>query len=226
MNLYKAWRLILPQKIEPDIDNISIDYGIFHSKDSKPTLRFYLWDKKTISIGRLQKIEDFIYKNLPIIKRPTGGYAVIHNKDLCYSIKVEKNQLNNLIQTYSIKSIYRFISNIWKQIFFKMGFDILINEEIIRNSNLECFKQKGFCDLFFKGEKISAASMAISNTKFLIEGTIDITKLPKFDFQDFIDKVFMIFENNFQIEKISDEEKKIGLCYHRENYCNAHKCNR
>jgi lipoate-protein ligase A len=60
---------------------------------SPPTLRFYQWDPPTISLGYFQRYAD--YQSLPspagqlaVVRRPTGGGAILHDRELTYSITV------------------------------------------------------------------------------------------------------------------------------------------
>ncbi|MEM1171911.1 MAG: biotin/lipoate A/B protein ligase family protein [Cyanobacteria bacterium P01_H01_bin.35] len=58
-----------------------------------PTLRFYTWQPVTISLGYHQKRYPEYWQNLTwegtsvdIVRRPTGGRAVLHQGDLTYSL--------------------------------------------------------------------------------------------------------------------------------------------
>ncbi len=53
-----------------------------------PTLRLYSWKRPTISIGYTQKSRLFrCLKNpLPVVRRLTGGRAVLHTKEITYSV--------------------------------------------------------------------------------------------------------------------------------------------
>jgi len=58
---------------------------------SPPTLRFYTWNPPTVSLGYFQPIVQF--RELPppagalaIVRRPTGGGAILHDQELTYSI--------------------------------------------------------------------------------------------------------------------------------------------
>ena len=60
------------------------------AQDNIYFLRFYYWEKPTLSAGVFQKKEkidfDFLKKNdIEFITRPTGGRAVLHEKELTYS---------------------------------------------------------------------------------------------------------------------------------------------
>jgi lipoyl(octanoyl) transferase len=56
-----------------------------------PVLRFYTWEPACLSLGYLQKTDDGLPERcrrlgLDLARRPTGGLAVLHGSDLCYSI--------------------------------------------------------------------------------------------------------------------------------------------
>ncbi len=48
-------------------------------------LRFYRWDEPSLSLGHHQA-PLALNSNLPVVRRPTGGAAVLHGGDLCYAI--------------------------------------------------------------------------------------------------------------------------------------------
>jgi lipoate-protein ligase A len=59
--------------------------------ESPPTLRFFSWDAPSLSIGSFQKAGELNLtlikeKNVPIVRRPTGGRAVLHDAELTYSL--------------------------------------------------------------------------------------------------------------------------------------------
>lgn len=59
--------------------------------ESPPTLRLYQWDPPTISLGYFQRYADFEdlsppAGNLPVVRRQTGGGAILHDRELTYSL--------------------------------------------------------------------------------------------------------------------------------------------
>ncbi len=59
--------------------------------EARPTLRFYRWSAPTISLGHFQKhaqIADLLYpfNSLSIVRRITGGGAILHDAELTYSL--------------------------------------------------------------------------------------------------------------------------------------------
>ncbi|RME36496.1 MAG: lipoate--protein ligase family protein, partial [Planctomycetota bacterium] len=58
---------------------------------SSPTLRLYRWDPPTISLGYFQPYADYERLpepegNLPVVRRLTGGGAILHDRELTYSL--------------------------------------------------------------------------------------------------------------------------------------------
>jgi lipoate-protein ligase A len=46
-------------------------------------LRLYSWDPPTLSIGRNQQD---VFAHLPVVRRPTGGQAVWHDREVTYAV--------------------------------------------------------------------------------------------------------------------------------------------
>jgi lipoate-protein ligase A len=63
------------------------------NQTGRPLLRFYAWDTATLSLGYHQKlsphqVERFLEREVPIVRRPTGGRAVLHDRELTYCLCV------------------------------------------------------------------------------------------------------------------------------------------
>jgi len=74
-----------------------------------PTIRFYQWFPPAVSLGYFQDLKKEIdvdtCKNLgiDIVRRPTGGKAVLHDKELTYSFIIRENHPlvnNSILETY------------------------------------------------------------------------------------------------------------------------------
>ncbi len=74
--------------------NMAVDEAILQAVNdggSEATLRFYRWAEPTISLGYFQKVEEFEaqsddIKHMPMVRRQTGGGAILHDKELTYSL--------------------------------------------------------------------------------------------------------------------------------------------
>ena len=61
-----------------------------------PTMRFYRWSQPTISLGYFQSYADFAALphpagGLPVVRRLTGGGAILHDLELTYSLMLPLN---------------------------------------------------------------------------------------------------------------------------------------
>ena len=75
--------------------NMAVDEAILRAYAQglcPPTLRFYTWDPPAVSCGRFQAIEREIdleacrAAGVAVVRRPTGGRAVLHEGDLTYAV--------------------------------------------------------------------------------------------------------------------------------------------
>ena len=75
--------------------NMALDEELLsraRTAETLPTLRLYSWNPPAVSLGRFQKVEQSVHAEacrrhgFDIVRRITGGRAVLHNKELTYSI--------------------------------------------------------------------------------------------------------------------------------------------
>ena len=62
-------------------------------RTGQPILRLYTWDKPTLSLGFHQTVSDEALNRcsrwgIPVVRRPTGGRAVLHDRELTYCIAI------------------------------------------------------------------------------------------------------------------------------------------
>lgn len=89
----QPWRL-LHTEAASGAANMALDVALLDEAAAGtigPTLRLYTWSPPAISLGRFQTLEgiDFEYartRGWGIVRRPTGGRAVLHAQELTYSI--------------------------------------------------------------------------------------------------------------------------------------------
>ena len=62
-------------------------------------LRLYRWDPPTLSIGRNQPLAVF-ERDLPIVRRPTGGKAVWHEHEVTYAVAAPIGLFGSLRNAY------------------------------------------------------------------------------------------------------------------------------
>lgn len=89
-----VWRLIVDEQPRSGAANMALDQALAEAVaagDSPPTLRFYRWQPPAVSLGRHQPIGDvdaaaIAARGYEIVRRPTGGRAILHTDELTYSV--------------------------------------------------------------------------------------------------------------------------------------------
>ena len=121
----------------------------FIDKNFHMALRFYSWDGDWLSIGKNQTklpptwLELLKNKKLKIIRRPSGGNAVLHSRGLTYAL-VWRNPPKNKKKSY-LKTAQ------WlKDGFKKAGVDLFLGNQPVNISNSNCFSTSTFADLVDK----------------------------------------------------------------------------
>lgn len=95
-----TWRLIYHSTPACGAWNMAVDEAILEAcgQDSvRPTLRVYAWEPPCLSLGLAQPLTDVDLDRLTshgwdLVRRPTGGRAVLHTDELTYSVIGGQNE--------------------------------------------------------------------------------------------------------------------------------------
>jgi len=74
--------------------NMAVDeaLGQAAAESGQPILRFYSWQPATVSLGYFQRLADrgrhAASRNCAVVRRSTGGGAIVHDRDVTYSLAV------------------------------------------------------------------------------------------------------------------------------------------
>lgn len=87
-------RLVVDDAL-PGAMNMAVDEAILGQYDEqpRPTLRFYRWQPATLSLGYFQDADEITQQStavreLPAVRRCTGGGAILHDDELTYSLTI------------------------------------------------------------------------------------------------------------------------------------------
>ncbi|HUX47374.1 MAG TPA: lipoate--protein ligase family protein [Desulfosporosinus sp.] len=90
-----TWRY-LPYAVYTGAENMAVDEALLltmaHTSNPQPVLRFYGWNPATLSLGYAQSYHKEVNEEacraegIDIVRRPTGGRAVLHQYELTYSV--------------------------------------------------------------------------------------------------------------------------------------------
>ena len=87
------WRLVVDSDLRGAL-NMARDVAVLEAvaeSQSPPTLRLYGWDPPCLTLGRHQGVEaanlEFCRaKGIDVVRRPTGGRALLHHHELTYAV--------------------------------------------------------------------------------------------------------------------------------------------
>ncbi len=165
-------------KVNMELDLNMLEQAIeANSKDA--FVRFYNWSPKCISLGKNQPFEEF-YNDLgiDIVRRPTGGRALLHDKELtyCFVSPIKRGQ--------SIIESYKEISDALILGFKNLGIELNYSGE--RSKNLRyCMNISCGADVSYMGRKLIGSAQFRSRGYLLQHGSI----LYDLDF-DLVEKIF------------------------------------
>lgn len=162
--------------------NMAMDETLmnWHSRgDIPPVLRFYNWAPAGISVGFFQKvqgvinIENAIKHGIPLVRRQTGGKAVLHDEELTYSILVSEA---HPAMPKSIKEAYLILSrgllegyrNIGIQAEFAMPKSKSISKSAV------CFEEPSWYELTLEGKKAAGSAQTRKNGVILQHGSVPL----------------------------------------------------
>ncbi len=171
-----------------------------------PALRFYTWSSPTISLGYHQKKYPEHWQNLTwqgkkvdLVKRPTGGRAVLHQGDLTYAV-VTSGLSNSRMQAY--QQICEFLIAGWKN----LGVDLhygTAGRGYIHNPN--CFGTATVADLVTAdGCKLIGSAQLRKGDAILQHGSMPLKPDAELFFQVFGEETFASIRlpENIDIETI------------------------
>lgn len=91
-----VWRLIIERVPRTGAWNMALDEAIMDAVaagDALPTLRFYAWEPPCLSLGKRQPLDGVDLERcrvdgIDVVRRATGGFAILHTDELTYSVAV------------------------------------------------------------------------------------------------------------------------------------------
>lgn len=117
-------------------------------KAELPIVRVYHWDRRSVSLGRLQdsaRVER-AFPGLPMVRRPTGGRAVVHGQDLTVSVITRLEWL----PAAGVLSSYRQIAVGVMEAYAAVGITAIFGGQVCtgnQHSIVDCFEVSAGCDL-------------------------------------------------------------------------------
>lgn len=171
--------IIVDYSVNTGSFNMDFDENILETciekKEKSPVLRLYGWSPACVSLGRNQKI-DSVDQNLcnelgiDIVRRKTGGRALLHDKELTYSFVCPVDFLDC---GESIIKSYKEISNALIVGLKELNINVSFPENKKVNSTPDyCMSLSTGADLSYNGKKIIGSAQVRKNNYILQHGSI------------------------------------------------------
>lgn len=153
------------------------------AKESPPTIRFYGWSRPTVSLGYFQRArkevdeEAIAARDYRLVRRMTGGRAVLHDRELTYSVMVPGD--HPLAKSSVIES-YRLLSQGLRDGFLHLGIDAklvsLADEQekakYESTGSAACFDSPSWYELVVGGRKIAGSAQVRAHGGLLQHGAL------------------------------------------------------
>jgi lipoate-protein ligase A len=231
-------RLIVDEPLTGNL-NMGIDEAILeavNNGESIATLRFYQWNEPTISLGYFQKAADFLeqddtIKNMPMVRRQTGGGAILHDDEITYSLIVP---LNGSLPFTNIGPMVELVHDAFISVNAEMGLPLTYRGTTTQDDHAQkgpffCFSRSHCLDLTLDDLKIVGSAQRRKKNSALQHGSFILKKnykqqtcaaadekiTSRFDTPGFIKKTSTIIATklNLTMENgtLTDKERQYAL---------------
>lgn len=199
------WRLIDTGPEDAGF-NMALDIAIAESvsRGFPPTLRFYAWQRPSVSLGYFQGLNEISLEtcyslDISIVRRPTGGRAILHGKELTYSF----SSLYNGAFKAGLYETYRAISLCFVDALKRFGLPVRMEErkKVRYGHNPLCFLSSTYGEVILEGYKIMGSAQRRFRNSFLQQGSMPfyiervlMKKIFHTDKNPFLDNLFGFYE--------------------------------
>jgi len=215
----KQWRFLFTGENDAFF-NMALDEAVLQSCQSGqtiPTLRLYLWKPPGVSIGYFQSLEKTVdlnkcrENNIDVVRRITGGRAVLHENEVTYSVCASVKEFpelgENISETYQKISFALLESLKTLKVFGEWVKPSRERIQVTENSDLSkpCFISNSRYEITAGGKKLIGSAQRRFQNSFIQHGSIPLGK-GKANLPDLLSE-----ENNREKMKEKLESKSTNL---------------
>lgn len=173
---YSRWRLLLAAP-RSGAENMARDSALQAraARTGETVFSIYSWTRPTLSFGRhqpaagLYDIEKLRSANVEVVRRPTGGRAILHDREVTYSVTAPVKDAGPLRETYA--RINRILVDGLRRI----GANVELaspSERAPAPSTRPCFETPGEGELVARGSKLVGSAQWRDDGALLQHGSI------------------------------------------------------
>ena len=173
-------------------ENMQIDSDLLDNAISEqtqePIFRLYAWSPRCVSLGRNQNVNEGDFSGIDVVRRVTGGRALLHDNEITYSCVAP---ISNIPNGETVKESYKYISGILIDFFKTLGVELEfgggvnitgvndtgvndtgVNGKGINAKHNYCMLISTGADVCYKGKKIIGSAQYRKNGYILQHGSV------------------------------------------------------
>lgn len=153
---------------------MALDDGLLNEAEAVVARR-YLWSPPALSLGKFQKLDPVPGLPFEVVRRPTGGRAVLHGEGFEWSFAVvfPAGTLGPDPRAGAGTSApYDLVSRAFVAGFEELGVNLDGARELPYHRSALCFATALRHDLFARGEKVAAIAQARRGGRVLVHGSV------------------------------------------------------
>ncbi len=176
----RTWRLIDSGRCRASF-NMALDEAIamlVRKSGLQPALRLYGWERPAVSLGCFQRASDIDIRHcrsngIPIVRRATGGRAILHGDELTYSFSAKTDE-----EPFSkgLLESYRHISEAFSLAFRRIGVEAESKDRREKGSVLAgsplCFQTSSYGEILVDDKKVVGSAQKRWDDCLLQQGSI------------------------------------------------------
>jgi len=170
------WRLMLAQP-RSGAENMARDAGLMDRarETGETVLSVYSWERPTLSFGRNQTalgkydLDLISSRKMDVVRRPTGGRALLHNREVTYSVTAPISAGDSLSDSYGA------INTLLLDGLASLGVraeEANPESATISPSEIPCFAEPSKGELVFEGRKLVGSAQVREDGVLLQHGSI------------------------------------------------------
>jgi len=148
--------------------------------ESPPTIRFYRWNEPTISLGYFQEYADYERLappagELAVVRRQTGGGAILHDLELTYSVALPLN--HELVAGGRCNFLYEHVHAAFSAVLARHGVPIQRGcadkgDAASHRGPFFCFERHSCFDVLVEGRKLIGSAQRRTSGAVLQHGSL------------------------------------------------------
>ena len=177
---------LIPFRHARPAENMAVDQALLESvgRGGCPVLRFYGWSEPTLSLGYFQPLADRRQHHesdpLSCIRRATGGGAIVHDRELTYSIVMPVDRFAAGPRSELYRQTHQAFVCALGGFGVRLGpfRSVSADETLPRDSTFLCFQRRTAEDLVMHGYKVLGSAQRKTASAVLQHGSLLLRASP------------------------------------------------